>query len=869
MMTAPPGAPGTGKPRMVDPQERAGFRAQLAERLSAARAAYTADARRGSAGREVLELHADRMDGLLRDITGAAGAPAATTAVVCAVGGYGRRALCLHSDIDMLIVTADAIDAAAERFINALLQPLWDLRLSVGQHVRELADFDAIDLDNPELLLALLDLRYVAGDVGLYAEVVARLDAGRAALVPHCLAALLNLTDVRHARFNHTIYQLEPDVKDAPGALRDLEALRLMRLLRPDAFQADAVALGGRARDAEDFLFRVRSVLHATTGRSSNLLSHALQEVVAEAMGCEGTSAQQRVEALMSDYFRWARPVARSLARSRTALEPAAGPIVPRAAGRYLEIAEDGLRFVDPDRVAAMPTMWLEAFRIALVEGCGLSEQARTCIEENVSRYTADDFVATEGDRRQLLALLVPRPGLYARLSEMHDCGLLGCIFPEFARIQSRVIRDFYHRFTVDEHTLLTIRNIEGLCGADVQGRERFATMLTEVHAPELLVLALLYHDVGKWRDEEHAAESVVMAQPMMERLQLGSEARQTVSFLIEQHLAMSRVAFLRDSEDPEVVSRFAAVVRSEDQLKMLCLITWADIGAVSPETLTPWKEELLWRLYVDTYNRLTYGYADDLIQMDHAGLEVVVAGRPADISESELWAFLDGLPRRYLALFGLATVYRHVRLARDITPDDVHASLEKHADIWELSVVTLDRPFLFSNISGVLSYFGMDIHRAQAMTTPAGLVLDIFQFSDLEQFLAQNAAGAAEIYRVLQAVVSGAADVTDLLRGKERSVLYRRREPLQPVIHVDHEHSEKYTVLEIVADDAIGLLYRISRGLSRLGCDLDLALISTEGKKAIDVLHVTKGGNKLSFADEAAIRQELGRMLEGTDEAD
>ena len=301
----------------------------------------------------------------------------------------------------------------------------------------------------------------------------------------------------------------------------------------------------------------------------------------------------------------------------------------------------------------------------------------------------------------------------------------------------------------------------------------------------------------------------------------------------------------------------------------MLCLLTWADIGAVEPghahavegrAALAPLHRHL---------QPPHLGYADDLIEMDHAGLEVVVAGRPEDISESELWAFLDGLPRRYLALFGLATIYRHVRLARDIRPDEVHASFERHDDIWELSVVTLDKPFLFSNISGVLSYFGMDIHRVQAMTTPAALVLDVFEFSDVEQFLAQNAGGAAEMHRVLQGVVSGTVDITELLRGKERSVLYRRRRPVPPVIHVDNDHSEKYTVLEIVADDAIGLLYRISRGLSRLGCDLDLALISTEGKKAIDVLHVTKGGNKLSPSDEAALRQELGRMLEGTDEAD
>jgi [protein-PII] uridylyltransferase len=277
----------------------------------------------------------------------------------------------------------------------------------------------------------------------------------------------------------------------------------------------------------------------------------------------------------------------------------------------------------------------------------------------------------------------------------------------------------------------------------------------------------------------------------------------------------------------------------------------------------------LIWRLYVDTYNRLTFGYADELIKGDHAGLDVLVAGRPGDISESELWQFLDGLPRRYLALFGLATVYRHVRLARDIHSDDVHASLEQHDEIWELSVVTRDKPALFSNISGVLSYFGMDIHRGQAMTTPSGLVLDVFEFSDEEQFLAQNPAGAAEIHKILQTVVAGALEVTTLLRGKTRSVLYRRQARFAPTVRIDNEHSQKFTVLEIVADDALGLLHRISRTISRHGCDLHLALISTEGKKAIDVLHVTKRNEKLSEADQAALKQELEGMLEGVHETD
>jgi [protein-PII] uridylyltransferase len=198
-----------------------------------------------------------------------------------------------------------------------------------------------------------------------------------------------------------------------------------------------------------------------------------------------------------------------------------------------------------------------------------------------------------------------------------------------------------------------------------------------------------------------------------------------------------------------------------------------------------------------------------------------------------------------------------------------VHAALEKHENVWELSVVTLDKPYLFSNISGVLAYFGMDIHRGQAMTTPTGLVLDVFEFSDDEHFLAQNPGGAADMQRVLQAVVAGTTDITGLLRGKQRSVLYRRRQRFVPVIRFDNEHSRRFTVLEILADDGIGLLHRISRAVSSQRCDVDLALISTEGRKAIDVLHVTKQGSKLTEEDQAALTQELKRTLEGTHEAD
>jgi len=352
----------------------------------------------------------------------------------------------------------------------------------------------------------------------------------------------------------------------------------------------------------------------------------------------------------------------------------------------------------------------------------------------------------------------------------------------------------------------------------------------------------------------------------MLDRLAISGDARRTVEFLIRHHLEMSRVAFRRDSEDPEVARQFASFVGTEEMLKMLCLLTLVDVGAVGPDTLTPWKEDLLWRLYVDAYNHLTLSYADDLIEEDQAGISALAAARPDDVSEEELRRFLRGLPRRYLAMFD----YRHVRMARDLQPDQVRAALEKKGDIWELIVVTLDKPFLFSNICGVLSYFGMDILRCQAMTTSDGLVLDVVQFTDQEGFVRHNAGAPGEIHQMLQNVVAGAADITMLLRRREGGVFHKRRaRRIAPVVYFDNEHSEKYTVLEIVADDALGLLYRISRVISKNGCDVDLVLVSTEGQKAIDVFHITKAGRKLSEADQQELLQDLHRMLEGGHEAD
>ena len=645
-------------------------------------------------------------------------------------------------------------------------------------------------------------------------------------------------------------------MKEAPGALRDLAATRTIAMLTDPLLPRRGPADPARVDAAEDFLLRVRSTLHLESGRNHNVLSHELQERASEVLGYPGAEARMRVERLMSDYFRHARTVSRALEWARRTAPVPVGP--------NIGLSRDGIRFLDQVQAARNPASWIGAFQAAIDHATEVSDEALSCIQQHVDRYRADDFFPQPEDRRAVLHLLEPRPGLYARLTEMHDCGLLGRVFPEFQAISWRVVRDFYHKYTVDEHTLLTIRNLERTSVAEEGSRRRFQSILSGLAEPELLVLALLLHDVGKWRDDDHATESVRMAHEVVERLQLAPEQRETVLFLIRHHLRMSLVAFRRDTEDPDIVRQFATFVGTEDRLKMLCLMTLVDVEAVSPETLSPWKEELLWRLYVDTYNHLTQRYGDELIERNQAELDDVLRHRPGELSAGEITRFLEGLPQRYLQLFSRGAIYQHVRLARDIRPDQVHLSLEPVNGVWTLAVVTLDKPFLFSNICGVLSSFGMNILRGHALTNPNGLVLDVFQFTDEERFLELNPDAQAQVLRVLEDVVSGRSDVTARLRGRERSVL-RGVARFAPVVRADNNASARYTIVDIVASNALGLLYRISRVISQHGCEVDLVLIATEGEKAIDVFHITKAGAKLTEPEQQALTSDLQRTLEDT----
>ncbi len=841
------------EPNLAQNDPRLDARVARAARLDAARGELADASGRGEGGRHAMRQYSHRMDALIQQLYADAGSLTQSVAVF-ALGGYGRRELCLHSDIDLLILFAGIIGRDDERFLHAFLNPLWDLGLTIGHHVREVSEGGGLEADNPEFLLALTDARPVVGDATLLDQFLEASDVARTNT--RTLEALKALIAERHAKFNDTLYQLEPDVKEAPGGLRDLFGAQTIAKLTDPLLLAQGGSGARALEDAEEFLLRVRSVLHLEAGRHHNVLGHEVQERAAERLGYAGSTPSQRVERFMGDYFRHARAIDRSL---RFALKTAPTPI-----GRNLVRSADGIRFIDTREAAERPETWLALFQAALDGGCGVSDEALTCVGQNAGRFAAQAFFPTRAHREALLRFLKPRQGLYARLSEMHDSGLLGQMFPEFKAINCRVVRDFYHKYTVDEHTLLTIRNLERLTDKPSRDRERFGRLLAELQAPELLVLSLLYHDVGKWTDEDHAAESARMAHQMFDRLELDEEARAEVDFLVREHIKMSLIAFRRDTEDPEIVRQFAQFVGVEERLKMLCLMTLADVEAVSRETLTPWKEELLWRLYVDTYNHLTLTYGDEVIDREQSLHSALLDHRPSDVSADEVAAFLEGLPRRYLQLFSQDAVYQHVRLSRELAPDTIKAWLDRVDSGWELTVLTQDRPFLFSNIAGVLSSFGMDILRGFAFTKPTGLIVDLFHFTDDEQFLELNAEGEGELLKLLESVVLGRSDIATRLRGREQGAFRRRLPGFSPVVHCDNESSRRYTIVEIVAEDALGLLFRVSRAMSESGCDVDLVLIGTEGRRAIDVFHLTRGGAKLTPDQQLEVTGNLQRVLEG-----
>jgi [protein-PII] uridylyltransferase len=770
------------------------------------------------------------------------------------VGGYGRRHMFPHSDIDLLLLFEnEKLAHSNKEAVSSFLQELWDAGLRVSQSVRTPAECAEVHDSNVELNVSLLDQRYLGGDRALYANLAERLPRFIHANRNELIRNLSRLTRERHAKFAGTFYHLEPNVKETPGGLRDFQLVCWLTQIRETERGHMAVPdPAPELRDAFRFLARLRCHLHYRSGRDGNLLTFEAQEAAAEQW--KTGDAQW-----MRQYYRHARAIHRSATRALESAEAQNSSLFAqfrdwrsRLANADFSVHRERVHFRMPQRLDAEPALALELFRFVARHGVRLAAEAEERLESRLPQIRA--HFAEPRAVWPALAEIFTLPHAPLALRAMHETGVLTAVFPELAAIECLVVRDFYHRYTVDEHTIVAIQNAWELRGQSEPPLAPYRDLLAEMDEPALLVLALLFHDSGKGTaDENHVAVSVRLADRAMVRLGVPQPARDLVRFLVERHPDLSIALQTRDIYDPDTARAAARMAGTVERLKALTLVTYADISAVNPTVMTPWRADQLWQLYLATYNELTSELETERIEEPSSGTA---------------WKrkFLAGFPTRYLCTHSEAEIDEHVALEEKSRKRGVAVDIRRLEAVWRLTFVASDRPFLFASVAGTLSSFGMNILKAEAFSNKRGLVLDSFTFADPLRTLELNPPEVDRLRLAAERVIAGKVEVKDLLRNRPAPAPPSRRSRIVPAVAFNDKASRSATLIEIVAEDRPGLLYDLASTISSHQGNIEVVLIDTEAHKAIDVFYVTSGGAKLSAEMQAALGDALRAVCAARD---
>jgi len=816
---------------------------------------------------------------------------------VVATGGYGRGLLAPGSDIDLLFLLPYKQTPWGESVAEYMLYILWDLGFKVGHATRTVDQCIKLSIGDMTIRTALLDSRLVHGDGQLDAELEHRFRSEVVAgTARQFIDAKMSERDERLKRSGESRYKVEPNVKDGKGGLRDLHTLHWLSKYIFGQEVGHATVEAGiftpeeaqTFRRCEDFLWTVRCFLHFMRGRAEEVLSFEYQAPLAEKLGYTAHGGLRAVERFMKHYFLIAKEVGDLSTILCGALEMQQLKTAP-GLSRFLKplgwagrrelrqktdfrADNDRLNVADPDVFKRDPVNLIRFFAHAETTGGFLHPNAVRLLRQSL-RLIGADLRNDPGANRIFIDLMTSKGNPEATLRRMNEAGVLGRFVPEFGRVVAMMQFNMYHHYTVDEHLLRTVGNLVDVEKGGLNAELPLSTTLIKtIKNRRALFVAAFLHDIGKGRKEDHSIVGARIARKLCPRFGLSAAETDLVAWLIEEHLTMSNVAQSRDISDPKTVQDFAARVQSPERLKLLCLLTVADIRAVGPGVWNGWKGQLLRTLYHETEPLVAGGHTQiqrrERIEEAQAALRSALARWPA----KDVERFIGRHYPNYWLKTDTNTQVEHAELLLGADMEGKKLATRVKTDaftaITELTVFAPNHPRLLALFAGACAAAGANIASAMITTTRDGFALDTFllnrEFQDDEDELRRGKRIGETIDR--------------LLLGQERlAALLRKRRPneraveaftVEPEVLLNNALSERLTVIEVAGRDRPGLLYDLTSTLSDLSLDIASAHITTFGEKAVDVFYVTDlTGKKIeSETRQHAIRDRLVKVLSNED---
>ncbi len=762
---------------------------------------------------------------------------------IIALGGYGRRELCPGSDIDLLFLYGEKVpEKRARRLIEKIVYPLWDKGLEASHTVRSIAETIEDAREDFFLKTALLEARLLAGEKAIFEEFkdvfISRVLAGHRR---EFFEDVIEHNRRRHERFGDVSFMLEPNIKEGAGGLRDFHSIfwvakGLFGLSDLSALENEGLITGRDREDLEealDFLLKVRFKLHLLCGRKNDRLYFEHQEALARELAFNDQEGELAVEGFMRRLHLKVACIKyqtesffEHVAEALDIVQP--GPVETLNAA--IELHRHRVTFADFEQARRQPGLIMRLFEAMAEVDCPIHPLARQFVRQNleaISRIRQSRRAA-----RSFLKLLTS-PGAYRALTAMLETGVLTRFIPEFSEIEGRTQFDFYHTYTVDRHSLLTVAELSRLAKEEPSAWEG-------IESPEVVYLAGLLHDIGKGKGEGHARRGAKIAQNIGRRLGLTPEELEDLYFLIENHLLLAETAMRRDLSEERVAFRFARKMGTASRLRMLYLLTVADSRATGPLAWNDWKAALVRELYLKSLRFLEQGVLSDPGRVEELNQKWQMLREKVQdfVPPVQLEATLSSLPQSYLLAFSLPEILEHLHLAEEAKTTGFACQVSRINGTFRMTLVCRDRPGLFSRITGVFTLHHLDIRSAKIFTWFNGLAVDVFELLPPWPDFDQWEKVISNLNKALKGKIAISARMAEVkpLCHQTPKVLKSRR----PEIIIDNEASDFFTIIEIYAPDCLGLLYQIARSM----CDLDLnihrAFISNKADLSADVFYVT-----------------------------